>query len=135
MISNQLERNTEIMTADAELNEAQSQGRLVRPCVSAPVLLRFFIRNFGAFLPGFRQSDSNRLFAALHRAAFPSTTGLERPLFLAVHGALHAFPRSLSVFSAAGFLSCALLLRCHLVVLLSLRHRIAESGWQQSRGL
>lgn len=60
--------------------------------------LRFLPRDFRAPLSCLGEPDGNRLLAALDRTALAAFAGFQGSPFFAVHGALHALRRSLSIF-------------------------------------
>jgi hypothetical protein len=56
--------------------------------------LRFLLRNFLAFLAGFRKADGNRLLAALDLAALAAAPALGGALLVATHFFLHVAARA-----------------------------------------
>lgn len=58
------------------------------------------------FLAGLRQTNSDRLLAALDFAAFASLTRTERTTFPAAHSTGHSFASAFAVATAAGLFLC-----------------------------
>ena len=76
-------------------------------------LLRLLSGNFRAPLSRLGKSDRDCLFAALDRTALAAFAGFEGTPLFAVHGALHTFRRSLSIF-------------CHFILLIKINPNVVQ---------